>query len=379
MRKRLLCILGILFCAFLCGGCWNYQGLDDLDIVTGAAVDRDTSNGNYHLTFEIVDMSTPTEGGQIVAKYVEAEGPTIFDAIRNAKRKLINRLYGGNMQTLIISKQVAEDDGISGIFEEILRDGEFRETMSIVISREDTARELLFTDGIDSKIISYEIHEMLEEDNKTTASTTNTLLYDAYSAIKGHGTALNLPAMSIVTNNTQRVMESAGIALFRKDRLIGFMPVEDTKYDLFLMNKIKGGALSFALDQSDENIALEIKKSKTKLKVTVEDGQLLVEAKINIKLNVTEAKSQLDLSEVKQREALEKYTEKYLETHITDLFKKAQTQYQTDIFSLGNIVYRQDPDLWRSLKDQWDTIFQNATIEVTVKADIVSAGVLKNF
>lgn len=377
--RRIISFISIILCCIFLSGCWNYKGLDDIDIVTGLAVDKDQSTGIYQITIEIVDTQTSGKEGEISAKYIDAEGKTIFDAIRNSKRRLINKLYGGNMQTLIISKEIAEKEGVSIIIEELLRDGEPRETMSVVISQEETAKEILLTEGLDSNIISYEIHEMVKEDNKVTASTVNTQLYQAYNSIKGEGKALVLPAIHLINNIDKKVAEGNGTALFKNDYLQGFLSPEDTMYYLFIVDKIKNGVISFPIENSDESISMEIKDSKTDTKVSFNQNTLYVDISVRVKLNIMEVKSQLDIMNSDERDKLETLTEGYLEDHIAELFKKVQSQHEIDIFGLGDLLYKKDPDLWRKLESNWDELFQDASIEVKVKTDIISSGVLKNY
>lgn len=378
MRRIISFILIILFCTLL-SGCWNYKGLDDIDIVTGLAVDKDQSTGMYQITIEILDTQTSGKEGEISAKYIYAEGETIFDAIRNSKRRLINKLYGGNMQTLIISKEIVEKEGVSIIIEELLRDGEPRETMSVVISQEDTAKAILLTDGLDSNIISHEIHEMVKEDNKVTASTINTQLYQAYNSIKGEGKALVLPAVHLINNIDKKVVEGNGIALFKNDYLQGFLSPRDTMYYLFIVDKIKNGVISFPIENSEESVSMEIKGSKTDTKVSFNQNTLYIDVSVRVELNIMEVKSQLDILNSYERDKLEALTEEYLEERITELFKKVQSQNKIDIFGLGDLLYKKDPDLWRKLEVNWDELFQDASIEVKVQTDIISSGVLKNY
>lgn len=377
--KRLTILFLMMLCLAPLSGCWDYRGLNQIDIVTGIAVDKDEASGLYMLTFEIVDTQTGGEEGGPAALYVHAQGETLFDAIRNSKKKLINKLYGGNMQTLIISRQIAQTEGVSGILEELLRDGEPRETMSVVISQESTAKELLLSKGIDSNIISYEIHEMVEEDSRVTASTISVPLYHAYNAVKGTGNVLVLPALRCVKNEEDTVAQANGIAVFKGDQLIGFLTPAQAKLYLFVVDEVKGGVLSFPIRDPDQSISMEIKGSRTKTKVDLRDGQLTVSLSVKVKLNVMEVKSQLSLSQAQQREELERLTEDYLQKNMTDFFQEVQQRYQRDIFGLGRMLYQKEPDLWRSIEPEWSRYFQDASFSIKAEAEIISSGVLKDY
>ncbi len=373
----------VFFCLTLCcvllGGCWNYQGLDTLDIVTGVAVDKDPATGAYLLTYEMVDTirtgtDTPTE-----VKYVESQGPTIFGAIRNAKRRLLNKLYGGNMQAIIISKDIAKEEGVLTILEMWLRDGEPRETLSIAISQEETAKEVLMTKGLDSKIVSFEIHEVIVEDNQTTSSTKNVALYQAYNAIKELGSSLVLPALCVRQNNDDVIMESNGIALFREDKLIGFVSPEQTLYYLFIVDEVESAAFSFPFRSENSEISMEIKKNRSKTAVRYEDGQLYVSVQIKTDMNLTEGKVEANLSQEQERALLEEHAAQTIAAYTRAFFQTVQTEYKTDIFGLGRLLFEDEPDLWRQLADRWDELFTQAQFEVQVIVELTNTGVMKNY
>ncbi|MGI6176619.1 MAG: Ger(x)C family spore germination protein [Christensenellales bacterium] len=377
MKKKCFKWASILLSCLFLSGCWDYRGLDTLDIATGMAVDKDPNSGNYLTTMEIVD--TRAGGEEIRAIYVESQGETLFDAIRNSKRKLIDKIYGGNLQTIIISKQIAETEGVDAILEQLLRDGEPRETLTVAISQEDTAGEILLAEGLDSEIIAYEIHEMVIEDSTITASTKNTALYETYEALYGVGNALVLPVVRCVKNTDQIVTESYGIALFKGDRLIGFDHAQNSMLYLFMVDELEGGVISFSMDSEDDLVSTEIKRSQTSVDVSIVEGVVHVSVQVKTKLHVTELKSQVDISSFSERGKLEARAGEVLQERIAGYFKYAQAQFKTDIFGLGNQVYQKDPDLWRSIENEWDSMFQNAVLEVQAQADILTAGVLKNY
>lgn len=377
--KRFFAAVGILICCVSMGGCWDYRGLNDINIVAGMAIDRDAATGGYYITVEIIDTLSSGDQNGLKAKYVESTGETLFDALRNAKKKLINKLYGGNMQVAIISREIAKTDGIMFIIEQLLRDGEPRETLSLVISEEKTAKEVLMTEGIDSNIISYEINQMIEEDSSVTGATVNTPMYKAYEEVKGEGNSLVLPVIKISTNNEKKVTEEDGIAVFNEGRLAGFISTRDSLFFLMTVNQLKGGVLSFTVDASDEEVSLGIQESDSKIKASYQDGQLFVNVDIDLKLNIVEVKSKVDISQAEQRAVFENMTAEYVTQKVLRFFQETQSEKKIDIFSIGSIIYKKDPALWETLKQDWDQVFENAHVQISTKVKVTSAGVMKNF
>lgn len=381
--KKAIAFLLILSCCVAFSGCWNYWGLDEMDIVTGMAIDRPDPEGPYHITVELVNTHSTSENGATDVEYIEAIGETSFNALRNAKRSLADKFYGGNMQTLIISHQIAETEGVFYIIEEVLRDAEPRETLTVLISQEETAKEILFTESVDTNIVSYELHESVREDHMNTASTKEEPLYKVYSDIKGKGKSLVLPAVhcrETVSGKKGLSAETNGIAVFQKDRLKGYLSPEDSMYYLFIKDEILNTAYSVPMEgETNKKISMEIRDNKSKTKVSFEDGQVKVKVAIKSQMNVIELNGYANLSLPKERDRLEDKVETYLEDSLKKVFQKVQKEIGFDIFGLGNLLYKKDPKTWDKIDQDWDTLFQNAVLDVEAEVIISNTGVLKDY
>ena len=230
MAKRLLfCLLYILVALGLCG-CWNYRGLDQVNIVVGIAVDFDKENNEYKMSYEVADLLTAEKRSNIGSRIITSEGKNLFDAARNAKKKEQDRLYFGSSYVLVISQQFAKEEGIFDAIEWFLRDGECRETMCVALSQEDTAGVILEKDEKMSGIMSSIIHDIVTKDKSATASTIHIQLYDVYSMLKSKGNAAILPALRKTKNGDREVTEANGSAVFKGDKLAGFLTPEESRY-----------------------------------------------------------------------------------------------------------------------------------------------------
>ena len=93
-------ILGIML---LNTGCWNYIGLNNMTVVAGIAIDK--SGENYLLSFEIYDLQNTAQGEPIKSKIVQCKGKTIFEAVRNAKKRTSNKLYFSEAKIKLLKKK----------------------------------------------------------------------------------------------------------------------------------------------------------------------------------------------------------------------------------------------------------------------------------
>ena len=90
--KKSACLLLAALTILPLPGCWSYRGINEMAIVSGLAIDKNPENNNFIVTVEVVDTSKSIKNEGISGKIIQAEGLTIFDAVRNAKRRLTNKL-----------------------------------------------------------------------------------------------------------------------------------------------------------------------------------------------------------------------------------------------------------------------------------------------
>jgi len=377
MIKKTVCLLLISLLIFPLSGCWNYRGLNEMSIVTGVAIDKDPKSGNYQLSFEVVDLSVPIKEEGLNGIIIESEGKTLFDAVRNAKKRVTNKLYFGQAQIVVVSEEIARSGEISSIINWLLRNDECRETTNVIISQEKTARDIIISKGIGQGIVSTEIQEIVESDKKVTSSTLSVELYKAFNILKAKGKSLALPAIHNVTNDGEPVVEVNGTAVFKDKKFIGYLTPDETKYYLFSIDEIKGGVLTFSsAGEGRDDVTLEISRNITKSSFDFIDGKvkILIHTDTTVYLDEVGHNDALD---EKQIAALEDAAEAKLEYYISRVIQKVQSEYGSDIFGFGNMIYKKDLRLWNQLSDNWEEQFKVLEVEVQSSIQIINTGALE--
>lgn len=361
--KRLTAILLSAAIMFLFSGCWNYRELENLSMVSGVAIDKGQNGFKYHLTFEFSDLSSEKPA----SKLLETDGNTIFEAVRNAVGKSERKLYFSHCKIAVIDQNLAAD-GITPVFDWLLRDQEPRITIIPVISKMKTAGEILQQKGMTDQLTSMEIFKTITQNKSNLSESPVVQLYEAVDLLGGEGAALCLPAVKTNKNGKDIIAELDGTAVFKKDRLIGYLNPTDTKTFLFIRNEVAGGLLVFSPANDGQNITLEIKGNKTKCSPEVTDDK----AKMNISISLVAAMAEDETSsDYVKSEGLEKLkvsSKKYLNAALEALIKKVQKEFDSDIFGFGAKFYQTNPEYWGKNKSKWDELFK--TLPVSVDADI---------
>ncbi len=379
MRKTAACLLLIVVFSSLLGGCWNYRSLSEMAITSGVAVDRDPNTGLYHLCMEVVDLTAPVKEKGVQSRLIESDGETLFDAVRNAKKRIVNKVFFGHMKLVVFSEDLVRNTDISTLVDFFLRDAECREMMSVAVSREPTAKDLLTIYGIGQPLVAYEIQKIIEEDQKVTASTSNMELFEIYNILSGEGIELTLPAFHNTVNDGEPASEADGIAVFKGERFVGYLTPQESKCFLFVTNQLHGGVITCSSKSPDGPIdtTLEISDNKTKLSFDNKDGQVTVNVETETDTFLNEAYEPLDALDPVTIKTIEMYASQRVMQNICEMIDRVRKDYNSDIFGFGNMIYRQDPNLWRSMADRWDEIFPALTVNVKCKVNIVNSAALK--
>lgn len=368
MIRKKLYIVFLGFTTFLLTGCWDYISLNEITIVTGIAIDYAEDQKNYHLSFEIIDITQSNKDEGIRTAILESEGSTLFDAVRKAKKRSANKLYFGDSAVIILSDQIARQENLFDIIDWYLKDAEHRENLNFIISKEKKASDLLKVKSPTDYITSYVIKEIVTEDHEVTSSTAKSKAYEIYNILKEKKQELTLPAFRLTHNNNPTI-EVDGMAVFNKDKLVGYIDSQKSQYVLFATNKVNGGIFTINLDEKNkEDIALEISKSSTKTSYTYENDELSFA--INIDLHVLLGEDQILRTDIttKKLNEIQKKAEKKLNEEVENIIKMVQSDFNTDIFGFSNIIYRKNPKLWNKIRKDWKNIFK--TVSVKVKSDI---------
>lgn len=381
MKKKFFLITFIGFISIFLTGCWNYVGLNEMTIVAGIAVDK--LDDRYLLSIEIYNLQKSSSDNPVKPAIVETTGETIFEAVRNAKRRISNKLYFADAKIIILSDQIARENGIREILNWFQKDPEIRENLEIVISQEKDAVTLLKTSGLTNLVISNDIQNIVEKDQKVTGTTESSELYKIFDTLNSKGISLTLPAMRQVENDGKKVVELNGIAIFKADKLVDYLTADETKYYLIAKGKLKGGIIAFdsVLGNSKdkkETISLEIKKCTASQDYkSLTPDNLKINIAVSMDVSIGELVNQQSTLTEKDLELIQNEANQFIEKKISSVIEKIQQNYNTDILGLENILYRKNNKTWKKMQGSFRDEFQKIKINVSSDVKIINTGFTK--
>jgi spore germination protein KC len=361
---------------FVLTGCWNYREINSLLIVSGVAIDKGANGLGYHLTIDTVDV---TEGKEKppMSKFIEIDGDTVFDAIRNAVKESDKKLLWSHDKIIVISNQIASE-GIAPVLDIFLRNTESRDDTDVIIAKGNTAQDVIKPKGFANQIGSFETDRTVANDTKFLSKAPYVKLYQANNMLFGNGIALTLPALNVTDNMGEPTTELDGTAVFKRDKLLGFLNSDESKLFLFATDQIQGGLFLVKENSPTTNISLDVKDSKTTVTPIFTGDKPSINIDIQMQCVLGETETSYDYSTEDGINKVESDAAKELEVGIKQLIAKVGAQYDSDIFGFGSSIYQDNYELWNEIKPEWDNIFKTLNVNVTAKVEIENSATTKS-
>ncbi len=366
-RKIIALLLIVPLLSSLCG-CWNYRLLEDMGIVTGIAIDKGTDD-KYELTMEIADVKSGKER-MVDSHIIHSFGNTIFDAVRDGISIIGKKLYFSHTQIIIVSEEIAREE-MNHVMDWMNRDSETRTDIELFVAKGMPAKDIFMVENSKDNILSFTMESMIENES-SLSKARQTQTWRFANDLISPGISPIIPAVMLWNDSEEQTPMVEGTALFHDSSFVGFLDGTDTKNLLFAQDRIEGGLLTFPLSYQGEKISvsLEIFTNQTRFETIWTNS--VPEINITVKTVVALDELQGTPGEIDEKliVTLEQAAETYLKQNIEATIHLVQNQYGCDSFGFGNYIYRTEPQKWKKIEPDWDTIFPKIKVTVSPKVTI---------
>jgi len=388
MSKKITILLLVLFLSAITGGCWSRSEISEKAIVLGTGVDW-TEDGLIRLTVQIASpgafgVSGEAGGGgqEPKAWVVWAEGKTVQEAERYLAMKVPRTIYWGHSVILVIGEEMAKQ-GTSLVTNVFTRPRGPREIMWFMVARGEAKKVLeaqpllantsaqaagyLTRMETDYSVQLWEYGEMLA--SKAVQPVVTAIAVQEVGEARGPGPAGKAPP--------QQGVELSGVAVFKEDKLIGWLDPHETRGLLWLKGKAKKGAITVpSPGEPEREVGIKMRRSSVKIEPEYDGENLWFNVKIYAEGDLVEQQSRVDLAKPEQIKALENAMSEAIKERTTATLEKAQWEYGVDIFGFGEAFHRKYKKDWRELQNQWDEEFSRAGVNVVVEAHVRQIGLV---
>lgn len=427
MFKKMFYVIGIIiFCAVAFSGYLHEQDINDLAYVI--AIGFDVGNDDkLKLTFQISipsGNSSGSSGGGGSSSSEKGVSDTLnqtvecnsFNSGLNTANNIISkRLNLSHCKFIIFSEELASL-GILDYIYTLENNIELRSNCNILVST-STAEEFINSSTPILEHSTSKYYEIITTSSKYSGYTSNATLNSVYTSIVD-----DFSETSTMLGNVQKEEESSkdesssseesssgeggssdgesssggnssssgqtsskdgmasdiiigGMAVFKKDKLVGTLSKEETVPYLIVTDKLKECVVSIPSPFSEGNyIDLHIYDfSKTKNSVKLDSSGPQITTNVTLKSTILSNDFDFDSSSNEDIEKIISAASDYFKEQIMNYYEKTAREFKSDITGLGKHAVYKFPTIDDWEEYNWSEKFETATFDVNVQVNIESS------
>lgn len=377
MNKKILIIIIPLL--FLLTGCYDYKELNSISILSATEINK--IDDEFIVSAQAVNPQAPDKTSNAQAPFIiyTGRGKTIQEAYRSIANESSKFLYLNHIQILIINEKIAKES-LDEIIDYYMRSSAIRTEFYVLIGRDDNILDIITPIN---DISSASIKESIENNLKYLGTTSDITFNELVSIMLDENSEIVLPSIKLINDskegenveNTEETKvntkyELSNLAIFKDDKLIGYLDEEQSKTYNILQNKINNTILTYECDK-DKYMSVEIIDSKSSMDVSNKKAN--IEVKLSGNLNEYNCSKSLDNK--KTIEKIEKEFEQKLTESITKNINEVRTEYNSDIFGFLDNIYKKDYKTYKTIKNNWySSNYQSLELSVKVDLTVIAKG-----
>lgn len=420
-NKKIFLPLILLFLLSL-NGCWDRRELESLALVQTLGLDLGPGGKGFTITTMIAIPSKLKGGGdsgggggsETGVFVLSTDAPTIFEGF-NLINTTVNREITLLQNTALLIGEDLAKQGVRKLIDSLIRYREMRRTVSIFICQSKAADIMrvkpklvrdpaeYFTDLARLNKLSgmfpmttlndyLNRYEALAQENyapllgkfrrhvpdEEQQSSGQTKTDEAGGSSNGNGTQSNQkPQTGTQTPPEAKDVRMIGTAIFKKDKMVGHFDIYETQVLQMLTNRFREALLTIDDPlKTDYLIAFRLMAATPpQIKYEHKNATDYFSVKLTMEADLISIQSGIDYTEPRKEALLGKQIALGLKQRILKVIKKAQKQYDSDVFGFGVKVRNTmltGPDWDRY---NWPNKFRGAHINIRAKVAIRRVGV----
>ncbi|MBN2983960.1 Ger(x)C family spore germination protein [Cohnella algarum] len=383
MYARLTLALFLIVSLAALPGCWSRKELNELAVVMALGIDLHEEG--YAVSAQVMNPSeTGTQkgnplGSSPIVTY-RSVGKTIPDALQRMLSMAPRMLYLSHIRVLVFGEKLARR-GVSDALDFISRSHQLRTDFFMLVAKNAEASDILEVVTPFEHVPAGSLYTSILISHRKWAATGKVTLQQFVTELERGGSNPVLSGVRLrgsladgesvddlkeVTPKT--LIEHAGLAVFKRDRLVGWLGEPASKAVNYLLNDVESTA-GFVACPEGGVVGYAVSRAKSKIDVaTGKDGKPEFTVKLKVEGDLNAVQCTIDLHQPSSVEEIEKRLELKLSGNVEHYIEEAQKRYGSDIFGFGEALHRQNPKAWKQYRDDWDERFKS--VKIGVSADV---------
>ena len=363
MIKKIIVFILLLFLT----GCYNYNELNDLAIVVAMGIDKVDSE--YVISLEVVNTQKSSEEKNSKFTIYQAKGDTIEQAVKNISYVCPKKIYLSHLEVIIYGENIAKL-GIKNSLDYLARNIEIRGDTIMLIAKNSRALDILETKTPIDAINARNIASLIKTSHSTLGKSVYITFDDVLSTFLNNNKEIIIPSITLETSKSTKKtsLKIADTAIFKNDKLIGFLNSKDTLGYNILTNNINETIIKY----QDKNNYIEALINKINTKITVKDN-LNINISIKASGNISETNENINLENDKVIDSINKKIAKEIKKIVTNSLK-AITTLNSDIIGLLDNYYKNNYHSYQKINHNWYQNMKKIKYHINVDVNLINKG-----
>lgn len=380
--KKIVSIFMIV--AFMTGftGCKeSKQEVNQMGMVLATGFDL-TEDGRYLITIQILNpqgessdnyKKNDTEGKSDAAVF-SSLSDTPASAPANLAKSYGKPIFFGHSKYVVLGERLAKT-GTAKFMDSVFRIRTARPDVAVFVTK-GKASDIIEADLPDEKIPADKVENLINFQKEKRYSPMTSRLKFANALLN----KTSAPILGVINMknefNSDNTFDLSGTAVFKEDKLIGYMDMNETRGMQWIRGKVQDGVIVGHLP--DNKLAsFSVLKSKSKIKPVLKNGALRMEVNIFAEGNVMEMTAPLDpMKNYKVMDELSEAQSNAIKNEALLALNTAQKKYNADVFGFGTVISEDYPDFWNKIKSNWPSIFSKLKVDVKVTSSVKRPGII---
>ena len=396
--KIISCTLIMATLMLLLTGCWDRSEIEELAIVVALGIDFDPEQEEFEVTAAVArpqDFAIGEQaGGGAETKpfrLVTTRGATLSGALEQKNALLPRSPLFAHNDVVIIGEDLARK-GLHLVLDRLVRERDMRITLNMVVTRENV-KELMRSGARIEQGFPLELRQMLLVRHQRSQSPVDQLNVFLTNLLQA-GADPVLPLLSsrpetptfpqeieqagqVEEKDKIRYPKLSGAAVFREDKLVGFLEAHETKGLLY----VKGDILDARETIEDPfgkpgKVVLITLHADTRITPLWENDRPRVLLEVEEEGDICCLTSASNIFTGEAFHKMQKEKEKIIKAHIRAALEKSQ-EWKADIFGIGREFHRRMPDKWDNLEHDWREIYADLEVDIKVSSRIRRTGLIE--
>lgn len=372
-------LLVILLPVFILSGCWDSIEIQNLAIITAAAIDSE-ENHKVKVSVQIFIPRTITSGESgedpsLGSTFVrEGIGKNLAEAISVLQTNIPRKLFWGQCKIFIFGHDLAKT-GIRKELDFLIRHPAPRINSNLYVSEGKASNLLKLIPPLER--YSGEVLSKFSQHQEVGVDTT---LSDISKDLTEASQSFSLPYIKRLKSDEyarksyETIPTIVGTAIFKKDKMIGNIDLEETRGLLWLSRKIQRSTVSIKPEENENEVIMMPTSGSVRFKPQIINNQWIMNIQIQVAASIIQNETFLSLLQEDVITKLEKGLENKLRDRISKTLEKIQKEYQADVVGFGRRFHQKYPEQWKKVKDHWDEKFPEVDVKLSVNATIKRSG-----